>query len=88
MPRSRHPESMKTASGWVILVEQKMVSLQFPFPRNRRPYAFASYDSATDRNIVNMVQREFNGLGQLITEWQAHGDKVIGTTPKVQYAYS
>ena len=48
-----------------------------------------SYDAATCGNIVNQVQREFNGLGQLTKEWQSHSGVVnTGTTPKVQYAYS
>jgi RHS repeat-associated protein len=53
-------------------------------------YLFTSYDTATSGgSIVNQVQREFNGLGQLITEWQAVGGAVnTSTSPKVQYAYS
>jgi hypothetical protein len=36
--------------------------------------------------IVNQVQRAFNGLGQMTTEYQAHGSAVnTGTSPKVQY---
>ena len=38
---------------------------------------------------MNQVQRAFNGLGQLTTEWQAHSGAVnTSTTPKVQYAYT
>jgi RHS repeat-associated protein len=38
---------------------------------------------------VNQVQDAFNGLGQLITEYQAHSGAVnINTTPKVQYSYT
>ncbi len=48
-----------------------------------------SYDAASSGSIVNQVQRTFNGLGQLITEWQAHGGAVnTSTSPKVQYAWS
>jgi hypothetical protein len=40
-------------------------------------------------NVVNQVQRQYNGLGQLTTEWQAVSGAVnTSTTPKVQYAYS
>ncbi len=40
-------------------------------------------------NIVNQVQRDFNGLGQLTKEYQSHSGAVnTGTSPKVQYAYS
>ncbi|MBA4192465.1 MAG: hypothetical protein C0467_31235, partial [Planctomycetaceae bacterium] len=48
-----------------------------------------SYDAASGGSIVNQVLRDFNGLGQLITEWQSHSGAVVtSTTPKVQYAYN
>ena len=48
-----------------------------------------SYSAATGGSIVNQVQREFNGLGQMTGEYQAHGGAVnTATTPKVEYAYS
>jgi RHS repeat-associated protein len=54
-----------------------------------RPYLFTNYDASSGGNIVNQVQRDFNGLGQLTKEYQAHGGAVnTGTSPKVQYAYS
>lgn len=38
---------------------------------------------------VNHVTREYNGFGQLTSEWQAHTGLVsITTTPRVQYADS
>ncbi len=49
---------------------------------------FTSYDAATGGGVVNQVQRAFNGLGQLITEYQATSGSVnTSTTPKVQYGY-
>jgi hypothetical protein len=52
-------------------------------------YLLTSYDAATSGTIVNQVQRAFNGLGQMTTEWQSHSGAVnTSTTPKVQYAYS
>jgi RHS repeat-associated protein len=54
-----------------------------------RAYSFTSYDAATGGNIVNQVQREFNGLGQVTKEYQAHSGAVnTSTTPQVQYTYS
>lgn len=48
-----------------------------------------SYDAASGGNIVNQVQRTFNGLGQLKIEYQSHSGAVnTGTTPKVQYTWS
>jgi RHS repeat-associated protein len=52
-------------------------------------YLFTSFDAATNGNIVNQVLRQFNGLGQLTAEFQAHGVAVnTSTTPSVQYSYS
>ena len=47
-----------------------------------------SYDAATGGTIVNQIQRAFNGLGQLTSEWQEHGGAVSGSSPRVQYVYS
>src|SRR5215471_16269231 len=33
-------------------------------------YLFTSYDAASGGNVVNQVQRKFNGLGQMTQEWQ------------------
>src|SRR5262249_61953167 len=54
-----------------------------------RPSLATSYDAASAGNIVNQVQQVYNGLGQLITEYQSHSGAVnTSPTPKVQYAYS
>jgi RHS repeat-associated protein len=47
-----------------------------------------SYNAATGGGVVNQVKREFNGLGQLASEWQAAAGAVTGGSPRVQYAYS
>jgi RHS repeat-associated protein len=48
-----------------------------------------SYDAPTGGNIVNQVQRAFDGLGQMTTEWQSHSGPVnTATTPAVRYAYT
>jgi RHS repeat-associated protein len=52
-------------------------------------YLITSYDAATAGNIVNQVQRTFNGLGQMTAEYQSHSGAVnTSTTPNVQYTYS
>jgi|GEM_PF-268111 len=54
-----------------------------------RVFQLTSYDAAIGGSVVNQVQREYNGLGQLTTEYQQHGGAVnVATTPKVQYGYS
>jgi RHS repeat-associated protein len=52
-------------------------------------YLFTNYDAAASGNVVNQVQRTFNGLGQLTTEYQEHSGSVnTGTSLNVQYGYS
>src|SRR5262249_4675336 len=56
-----------------------------------RPYLYTSYPrpSGGALYLVNQVQDVYNGLGQLITEYQAHSLAVNTlTTPKVQYVYN
>ncbi len=54
-----------------------------------RAYKFTSWDNDSGGNVVNEVQHAFNGLGQLITEYQEHDDAVnTGSTPKVEYDYT
>jgi RHS repeat-associated protein len=54
-----------------------------------RPYLYTSYNAASGGSIVNQVQQVYNGLSQLITEYQSSSGAVnTSTTPKVQYAYS
>jgi RHS repeat-associated protein len=55
-----------------------------------RPYLYTSWNYVRGNpNIVNQVEDLYNGLGQLITEYQSHSGAVnTSTTPSVQYAYS
>ncbi|MBL8797111.1 MAG: hypothetical protein JNM56_24635 [Planctomycetia bacterium] len=54
-----------------------------------RAFLFSSYADTAGTTLVNQVLREFNGFGQLITEYQEHGSAVnTSTSPKVQYTYS
>jgi hypothetical protein len=63
--------------------------LETAYDTGGRANLFTSYDASSGGNIVNQVQRDFNGLGQLTKEYQAHSGAVnTGTTPKVQYTYS
>jgi RHS repeat-associated protein len=63
--------------------------LETAYDTGGRAYLFTSYDASSGGNVVNQVQRGYNGLSQLTVEYQAHaGAVVIATTPKVQYAYS
>ena len=52
-------------------------------------YLITAYDATTGGNVVNQVQREFNGLGQMTREWQAVSGAVnTSTTPSVEYTFS
>src|SRR5205807_1688088 len=54
-----------------------------------RPYLFTSYASTSGGTIVNQVENAYNGLSQLITQYQATSGAVsIGITPNVQFAYN
>jgi RHS repeat-associated protein len=72
-------------------VDPAVQRIETAYDTGGRPYLYTSYSSAGGgtANIVNQVQDNYNGLGQLITEYQAHGGAVDpSTTPKVQYTYS
>ncbi|HZU36993.1 MAG TPA: RHS repeat-associated core domain-containing protein [Gemmataceae bacterium] len=52
-------------------------------------YLVTSYNAGSGGSIVNQVEDIYNGLDQLVQEYQAHsGAVVVGTTPSVQYAYT
>ncbi|MBX9582155.1 MAG: hypothetical protein K2X87_17765 [Gemmataceae bacterium] len=52
------------------------------------PYLVTSYNAASGGSVVNQVKRDYNGLGQLTADWQAHAGAIGFSTPKVAYAYS
>src|SRR5207249_6507959 len=63
--------------------------LETAYDTGGRPYLYTSYDAASGGNIVNQVLQIYNGLGQLVSEYQSHAGAVDpATTPTVQYAYS
>src|SRR5262249_6692633 len=63
--------------------------IEVAYDTGGRAYLWTSYDAASAGNIVNQIQRVYNGLGQPITEYQSHSGAVdTNTTPKVQYAYT
>jgi RHS repeat-associated protein len=57
-----------------------------------RPFLYTSYDDPVlggPSHVVSQVQQVYNGLSQLITEYQSNSGPVnVLNTPKVQYAYS
>jgi RHS repeat-associated protein len=70
-------------------VDGSVRRIQTAYDSQGNAYLITSYDAASGGNIVNQVERLFNGLGQLTAEYQSHsGAVVIGTTAVVQYGYS
>jgi YD repeat-containing protein len=70
-------------------VDDAVVRLETAYNDQGLPYLFTSYDAASSGSVVNEVQREFNGLGQITTEYQEHSGAVnTSTSPKVEDAYS
>ncbi|QJW98452.1 RHS repeat-associated core domain-containing protein [Frigoriglobus tundricola] len=52
-------------------------------------YLVTSDNATSGGSVVNQVERVYNGLGQLITEYQAQSGTVnTSSTPSVQYAYA
>jgi RHS repeat-associated protein len=62
--------------------------LEFAFNDAGLPYLFTSYDAFENGNVLNQVERVFNGLGQLTTEYQEHFGAVTTGSAKVQYEYT
>lgn len=70
-------------------VDNAVLRLETAYDTAGNAYLFTSYDAASSGTIVNQVQREFNGLGQLTKEYQSHSGAVnTSTSPKVIYAYT
>ena len=70
-------------------VDGSVRMLTTAFDTGGRPYLYTSYADTGGTTIVNQVEQVYNGLGQLITEYQSVAGAVnTSTTPKVQYAYS
>jgi RHS repeat-associated protein len=70
-------------------VDGQVQRLETAFNSQGLPYLFTSYDAPSGGNIVNQVERIFNGLGQLTAEYQSHAGAVnTSSTPAVRYAYS
>jgi RHS repeat-associated protein len=68
-------------------VDGQVQRLETAYDTGGRPFLYTSKDGLG--NVVNQVQQVYNGLGQLITEYQAHyGPVDPSSTPAVQYTYS
>ena len=69
-------------------VDGSVRRIEYAYDGQGNQYLITTYDAASGGSIVNQVQREFNGLGQMTAEYQEHGGAVnTSTSPKVQYTY-
>jgi RHS repeat-associated protein len=70
-------------------VDSSVLRLDTAYDQQGNPYLFTSYADTAGTAIANQVEDVYNGLGQLIAQYQSHaGSVVIGTTPEVQYTYN
>src|SRR5438128_9889633 len=80
---------IERCAQWKPAPDGTMRRMETAYDGQGNAYLFTSYDASSSGNVGNQVQRAFNGLGQLTTEYQEHSGSVnTGTSPKVQYAYS
>jgi RHS repeat-associated protein len=69
-------------------VDGSVRRIEIAYDGQGNPSLMTSYDAAFGGSVVNQVEQDFNGLGQLTSDWQEHAGAVTGSTPRVQYAYS
>jgi RHS repeat-associated protein len=70
-------------------VDDAVQRLETAYDTQGNAYLFTSLNAAEDGDVVNQVLRQFNGLGQLTAEYQAHSGAVdTESTPFIGYAYS
>lgn len=70
-------------------VDQTVKRLGFSFDDAGRPFQQTSYTDANGTVVLNQVRDVYNGLGQLITEYQEHAGSVnTGTSKRIQYGYN
>jgi RHS repeat-associated protein len=68
-------------------VDGTVRQITYAYDSQGNNYLITSLDGSG--NIVNQVQRVYNGLGQLTGEYQSHSGAVnTSSTPEVQYAYT
>jgi RHS repeat-associated protein len=86
----RKSDSVTIAIGNPNNVDTTVLRLDTAYDSQGNAYLFTSYADTVDPSpIVNQVERTFNGLGQLVSEYQSHAGPVDhATTPQVQYSYN
>jgi hypothetical protein len=77
------------ASGNPKNVDTSVLRLDYAYDSAGRLYQLTSRSgTASGSTIVNQLQREYNGYGQLAVEYQEHGGAVTEPSPKMRYVYA
>jgi hypothetical protein len=69
-------------------VDGTILRLGYNFNGLGMPYQQTSYSDTSGTTIVNQIQDDYNGLGQLVTMYQAHSGSVSSSGVPVSYNYS
>uniref|UniRef100_UPI0036F2C68F hypothetical protein n=1 Tax=Gemmata massiliana TaxID=1210884 RepID=UPI0036F2C68F len=70
-------------------VDGSVRRIEYAYDGQGNTYLVTAYNAASGGSVVNQIQRAYNGLGQLTTEWQSHSGAVnTSSSPSVQYTYS
>jgi YD repeat-containing protein len=82
-------DAAAVAEGNPENIDTSVLKLTYSFNALGLPYQMTSYNG--DDGIVNQVEDEYNGLGQLIGQYEADSGQVYTSgddlTPEVQYQY-
>jgi len=71
-------------------VDNTVRSVGITYDTGARVYQITNYSDAAGTQIVNQIQKQYNGLGQLTAEYQEHGSAGVNTntSPQTQYNYN
>jgi uncharacterized delta-60 repeat protein/RHS repeat-associated protein len=69
-------------------VDTAVQRIEYSYDSAGLPFKITSYDDDAGGSVVNQIQNAYNGLGQLVTQYQEHSGSVnTNTSAKVQYSY-
>src|SRR5205823_8842949 len=68
-------------------VDGSVRRIETAYDTQGNPYLLTSYNATSGGSVVNQVQRAYNGLGQLTTEYFGYSGAVTSTSPHVSYTW-
>jgi RHS repeat-associated protein len=69
-------------------VDSAVQRIETAYDGQGNAHLITSFNAASGGAVVNQVKRDFDGLGQLTSEWQEHDGAVTGSSLRVQYGNS